>query len=234
MAYYIFLKSWRSLEEFRKNPHLKISPKSPSTNFQSLAIIKNQIFIRKRIFLHFRPIRPSGQPAYTASRPTPPPGLRFPHPACRPTPPPDLRPVARPSWPTREVVSLLAMQLPPSSAPSRRRIKPPWLPQPSPRPPLLMADRYPSLIPALITIYRRYSSPPFNPRRRPFPNSSPGARPLSPPDPYKRVRTTPGLHHPSPAHSPPLLKLELPGRRPSTPRLIPHRRPAATLLPAPP
>jgi hypothetical protein len=33
MAYYIFLKSWRSLEEFRKNPHLKIPPKSPSTNF---------------------------------------------------------------------------------------------------------------------------------------------------------------------------------------------------------
>jgi hypothetical protein len=76
MAYYIFLKSWRSLEEFRKNPHLKISPKSPSTNFQSLAIIKNQIFIRKRIFLHFRPIRPSGQPAYLAHAATRPPSCR--------------------------------------------------------------------------------------------------------------------------------------------------------------
>jgi hypothetical protein len=131
MAYYIFLKSWRSLEEFRKNPDLKIPPKSPSTNFQSLAIIKNQNFIRKRIFLHFRP---SGQPAYSASWPTPPPGLRFPRLACRPTPPPGLRPVARPSWPTREVVSHLATQPPPSSALSHRRIKPPWLPQPSPRP----------------------------------------------------------------------------------------------------
>jgi hypothetical protein len=29
MAYYIFLKSLRSLEEFRKNLHVKIPPKSP-------------------------------------------------------------------------------------------------------------------------------------------------------------------------------------------------------------
>jgi hypothetical protein len=49
MAYYIFLKSFRILEEFRKNPHIKIPPKSP-TNFQSLSTFKNQIFIRKRIF----------------------------------------------------------------------------------------------------------------------------------------------------------------------------------------
>jgi hypothetical protein len=55
MAYYIFLKSLRSLEEFRKNPHVKIPPKSPSTNFQSLAIIKNHFFIRKRIFFTFGP-----------------------------------------------------------------------------------------------------------------------------------------------------------------------------------
>jgi hypothetical protein len=44
-----------------KNPHIKIPPKSP-TNFQSLCIFKNPIFIRKRIFLHFWPNRPSGQP----------------------------------------------------------------------------------------------------------------------------------------------------------------------------
>jgi hypothetical protein len=67
MAYYIFLKSLRSLEEFRKNPHVKTPPKSPSTNFQSLDIIKNQFFIRKRIFLHFRP--------RTAQRPVGPSGL---------------------------------------------------------------------------------------------------------------------------------------------------------------
>jgi hypothetical protein len=50
MAYYIFLKSLRSLEEFRKNPHVKIPPKSSPTNFQSLCIFKNPIFIRKEFF----------------------------------------------------------------------------------------------------------------------------------------------------------------------------------------
>jgi hypothetical protein len=49
----------RSLEEFRKNPHVKIPPKSPCANFQSLGIFKNLIFIRKGIFFRFRPIRPS-------------------------------------------------------------------------------------------------------------------------------------------------------------------------------
>jgi hypothetical protein len=154
MAYYIFLKSWRSLEEFRKNPHLKIPPKSPSTNFQFLPIIKNQIFIRKRIFLHFRPIRPSGQPAYSASHPTLPPGLRFPHPACRPMPPPGLRPVARPSWPTREVVSLLAMQPPPRQA-AMASATFPTSPSPYGRPlpilnPSLNHDLQPLFIPPLI------------------------------------------------------------------------------------
>jgi hypothetical protein len=72
MAYYIFLKSLRSLEEFRKNPHVKIPPKSPSTIFQSLAIIKNQILFRKVFFLHFRPNRPSGQLAHPASQPSQP------------------------------------------------------------------------------------------------------------------------------------------------------------------
>jgi hypothetical protein len=78
MAYYIFLKSLRSLEEFRKNPHGKIPPKSPPTNFQSLAIIKNQIFIRKRIFLHFRPRtapRPVGPSGLLARPPSPAPPL---------------------------------------------------------------------------------------------------------------------------------------------------------------
>jgi hypothetical protein len=51
MAYYIFPNSFRSLQEFRKNPHIKIPPKSPCTNIQSLDILKNTIFIPKRIFL---------------------------------------------------------------------------------------------------------------------------------------------------------------------------------------
>jgi hypothetical protein len=53
MAYYIFLKSLRSLEEFRKNPYVKIPPKSPSTNFQSFAKFKNPILIQKFFFLAF-------------------------------------------------------------------------------------------------------------------------------------------------------------------------------------
>jgi hypothetical protein len=180
MAYYIFLKSLRSLEEFRKNSHVKIPPKSPFTNFQSLTIIKNQIFIRKRIFLHIRPIRPSSQSAYSASQPTPPPRLCFPCPACRPTPPPGLRFIARPSWPARGSRLPPRDAAPPSSALSRRRVKPPWLPQPPPRPPLFMADRYPSLIPAKIEIYNRYFLPPFNPCHRPFLNSPPRCSPPRP------------------------------------------------------
>jgi hypothetical protein len=79
MAYYIFLKSLRSLEEFRKNPHVKIPPKSSSTIFQSLAKFRNPIFIRKFVFLYFRPGRPCG-PAI----PHGPAGLPFPALACRP------------------------------------------------------------------------------------------------------------------------------------------------------
>jgi hypothetical protein len=47
MAYFIFPKSLRSLGEFRKNPHVKILPKSPCANFQSLGIFKNQILFGK-------------------------------------------------------------------------------------------------------------------------------------------------------------------------------------------
>jgi hypothetical protein len=53
MAYYIFLKSLRSLEEFRKNPHVKIPPKSPCANFQSLGKFKNPIFNSEILFFTF-------------------------------------------------------------------------------------------------------------------------------------------------------------------------------------
>jgi hypothetical protein len=59
MAYFIFLKYLDSLEDFRKNPHVKIPPKSPCANFQSIGIFKNPIFIQKRILFRFWPIRPS-------------------------------------------------------------------------------------------------------------------------------------------------------------------------------
>jgi hypothetical protein len=55
MAYFIFLKYLRSMEEFRKNPHVKIPPKSPCANFQSLGKFKHPIFNSKIIFLRFRP-----------------------------------------------------------------------------------------------------------------------------------------------------------------------------------
>jgi hypothetical protein len=59
MAYFIFLKYLDSLEDFRNNPHVKITLKSPCANFQRLGIFKNPIFIRKRTLLRFWPIRPS-------------------------------------------------------------------------------------------------------------------------------------------------------------------------------
>jgi hypothetical protein len=59
MAYFIFLKYLRSLQEFKKNPHVKIPPKSRCANFQNLAIFKNLIFIQKGILFRFWPIRPS-------------------------------------------------------------------------------------------------------------------------------------------------------------------------------
>jgi hypothetical protein len=80
VAYFIFLKYLRSLEEFRRNPHVKIPPKSVCTNFQSLGIFKNLIFIQKGIFLGFWPIRPS--PARAG--PLHPAGRRIPAPPIRP------------------------------------------------------------------------------------------------------------------------------------------------------
>jgi hypothetical protein len=79
MTYYIFLKSLRSLEEFRKNPHVKIPPKSP-TNFQSLGKFKNPIFNSEILFLAFGPADPM---ARSASGPASPPAaslreIRFP------------------------------------------------------------------------------------------------------------------------------------------------------------
>jgi hypothetical protein len=69
MAYYIFLKSLRSLEEFRKNLHVKIPPKSSSTNFQSIDKFKNPIFNSEIPFPYFWPGRPCGPLGCWPSRP---------------------------------------------------------------------------------------------------------------------------------------------------------------------
>jgi hypothetical protein len=68
MVYFIFLKYLRSLEEFRKNPRVKIPHKSPCANFQSLGILKN-LFFQKGNFFEFRPIQPSPAPALARSTP---------------------------------------------------------------------------------------------------------------------------------------------------------------------
>jgi hypothetical protein len=76
MAYYIFPKSLMSLEEFRKNPHVKIPPKSPSTNFQSLGKFKKIKFLIQKFFFlisarpTLRPIRPLS-PASPLAAPPP-------------------------------------------------------------------------------------------------------------------------------------------------------------------
>jgi hypothetical protein len=68
MAYFIFLKSLRSLGEFRKNPHVKIPSKSPYANFQSLSVFKKSNFIRPA--QHTR----TAQPATFLLPPAPKPG----------------------------------------------------------------------------------------------------------------------------------------------------------------
>jgi hypothetical protein len=82
MAYFIFLKSLRSIEEFRNNSHVKIPPKSPCANF-----------IRKRIFPDtFGPPGLSAQSLFFTGRfslPSP----TGPRPPGRPSPP------ARPNRP---------------------------------------------------------------------------------------------------------------------------------------
>jgi hypothetical protein len=70
MAYYIFLKSLRSPEEFRKNPHVKISPKSPCANFQSILYSKIQfLFENNSPQISARPAQPlPRRPATPAGR----------------------------------------------------------------------------------------------------------------------------------------------------------------------
>jgi hypothetical protein len=106
MSHYIFLKSLRSLEEFRKNFHVKIPPKSPSTNFQSLGKFKNPIFNSEIPFSLFsarptlRPTRPLAQPARWPCHP------RRPKLSGRPTQP------ARRSCLRGKYVSLFVSRLP--------------------------------------------------------------------------------------------------------------------------
>jgi hypothetical protein len=71
MAWHIifFLKSLMSLEEFRKNPHIKIPPNFPCANFQSLGKFQNPISNSKIFLLHFRPATLTGPLGLWPSRP---------------------------------------------------------------------------------------------------------------------------------------------------------------------
>jgi hypothetical protein len=74
MACYIFLKSLRSLEEFRKNPHVKIPPNLLLQISKALVNSKIQFLIQKFFSLLSarptpRPVRPLPQPAHRPRRP---------------------------------------------------------------------------------------------------------------------------------------------------------------------
>jgi hypothetical protein len=70
IAYYIFLKSLRSLEEFKKNPDIKIPLKPPYAIFQILGIFKNPIFILK-IYSLQDSAQPPNRPIWPFSPPGP-------------------------------------------------------------------------------------------------------------------------------------------------------------------
>jgi hypothetical protein len=92
MAYFIFLKYLRSLEEFRKNSHAKIPSKSPGTNFQSCQKFKIPNKNSKGFYyLKWAQLRfwPSHDPLLLSF-----PTGRF--------PPPRPRPLGRPSRPVRQ------------------------------------------------------------------------------------------------------------------------------------
>jgi hypothetical protein len=120
MAYYIFLKFLRSLEEFRKNPHVKIPRKSPSTNFQSLGKFKNPIFNSEITFLDFGP---ADVAAHSASGPA--------RPLAMPPPQTETIPAGPPS--RASVASSSEIRLPFWFAPSEPAASPTSLCQPGPR-----------------------------------------------------------------------------------------------------
>jgi hypothetical protein len=114
----------------------------------------------------------------------------------------------------------------PSSTPRCCLVEPPWLP----RPPLFMANRYHSLISAIITIIASNSSPPFNFRRRSLLSSSPRRTSSGPINWPPRPRRPPHLPH---LTLPPLPKHECRCCRALPPPPFPRRRPVTTPTPEP-
>jgi hypothetical protein len=119
MAWHIsfFLKYLRSLEGIRKNPHVKIPPKSPCANFQSLGKFKNPIFNSKNLFLRFRPGQPYGPLGLWPSRP------RWPLSSRGPKPPLPAHLARASVAPSRKYVFPFGSRLPSWSLLSRLSIK---------------------------------------------------------------------------------------------------------------
>jgi hypothetical protein len=219
MAYFIFLKSLRSLEEFRKNPHVKIPPKSPCGNFQSLGKFRNPIFNSEILFPCFRPGRPCGPLGRWPSQP------RWPLPSRGPnsTLPAQLARESMaylrkyvfpfgsrlPSWPPpsrlsvkwARAVRFVFLPHRPTIANSSRRLRPPR----TARPPTLRCQArssFHALIRPLISLLNPSSSrPTINGIKAITTGHFPLPRPGVPlPGHYKRTRSTPrpSQHSPRP------------------------------------
>jgi hypothetical protein len=204
MTYSIFLKYLRSLEEFKKNSHVKIPPKSPCANFQSLGILKNLIFIQKGFFFRFRPIRPSPAPRRPAlpRRPLAPHSAQaalayflkgvFSSTLRTPAETPSLSHVTAMWGPPVSSIPFLtsAYRCHFSSSPPATRAA--QLHPLMPPEPLLTPPSFPPLI-------LRLTSPPSSMALKPLtPPLLPPATPLRrSPGPYKRAMRTPGPHRTS-------------------------------------
>jgi hypothetical protein len=221
MTYYIFLKSLRSLEEFRKNPHVKILPKSPSTNFQSLGKFKNPIFNSEILLPCFRPGQPCGphtlQPSrlplasllsWAESNPTSPASPRVNG---------TLAEVRFPFWFTPPRVGRLSL-IPLTTGPRLSAPSPTSSRPSSPASPLIHGHRAPPSSTPRVPLSRyhlAFISPPLISLLNP-PPSSMALKPLTPalttPATPPGAPSTPikGEHHPRVApHLPPLLFLSL-------------------------
>jgi hypothetical protein len=165
MAYYIFLKSLRSLEEFRKNPHVKIPPNLLVQISKALVNSKIQFLIQNFFFFAFGPVDLA---AHSASGPA---GPCWPLFSCR------LKPTGRPK-PLGPRVLLAYLQKYAFSFDSRLPLSAPSLYPPLTHGPRLSVPSSPP----------RRPTPAVNPPRRRSPRrplrASDAVKPLPPPSSF--------------------------------------------------